>query len=192
MENKVVYDTELMNLYLSSTPDIIKDNSMFPNPLNGRNGNMLLQKSKSWNQPHEEFHEKSFLQSKIIEILYKSLHQVTFRMRRPVLCYYDNQLNYIFGIVCITELSNAGARVDEIMMAVTGHKNKKGTKRYLHRRRDDQMYNLFCVLETARSGTNRSSPTMTAQTITSKSNSESGKRIVVEKDDTKVTIKCDK
>ena len=35
-----------MNLYLSSIPDIIKDNSMFPNPLNGRNGNMLYRESK--------------------------------------------------------------------------------------------------------------------------------------------------
>ena len=29
-----------MNLYLSSIPDVTKDNSMFPNPLNGRNGNI--------------------------------------------------------------------------------------------------------------------------------------------------------
>ena len=87
-------------------------------------------------------------------------------------------------------------------MAVTGHKNKESVKRYLHHRRDDQMYNLSRVLETARSGTNCSCSTTTAQAITSKSSirvekrtcnvdncaasgSGSGKRIFVEKDDTK-------
>ena len=67
------------------------------------------------------------------------------------------------------------------------------------------MYSLSRVLETAQSGTNCSSSTATAQTMTLKSSirvenrtcnvdncatsdSGSGKRIVVEKDDTKVTI----
>ena len=67
------------------------------------------------------------------------------------------------------------------------------------------MYSLSGVLETARSGTNCSSSTTTAQTITSKSSirvekrtyhvdnsatsgSGSGIRIVVEEGDTKVTI----
>ena len=90
-------------------------------------------------------------------------------------------------------------------MAVKGHKNKESVKRYLHHRRDDQMYNLSRVLETARSGTNSFSLTTTTQTIAWKSSirvekrtynvdnwatsgSGSGERIVVEKDDTKVVI----
>ena len=36
-----------------------------------------------------------------------------------------------FRITCITELSNAGAPIDEIM-AVTDHRNKESVKRYLH------------------------------------------------------------
>ena len=37
LENKAVYMTwELINLYLSSIPDYTKDNSMFPNSLNGK------------------------------------------------------------------------------------------------------------------------------------------------------------
>ena len=31
---------ELINLYLSSIPDIAKHNNMFPNPLNGHNGDI--------------------------------------------------------------------------------------------------------------------------------------------------------
>ena len=69
------------------------------------------------------------------------------------------------------------APLDEIM-AVTGHNNEESVKRYLHHRRDDQMYNLSCVLETARSGTKRTCNVDNCAT----SGSGSGERIVVEKD----------
>ena len=78
-------------------------------------------------------------------------------------------------------------------------------QRYLHHRRDDQMYKLSRVLETVRSSTNCPSSNTTAQTIASKSSiriekrtrnvdncatsgNASEKRIVVEKGDTKVTM----
>ena len=60
-------------------------------------------------------------------------------------------------------------------MVVTGNKNKESVKRYLHHRRDDQMYNLSRVLEIAESGTKYSSTT-TAQIITSKSSIRIEKR----------------
>ena len=77
---------ELINLYLSSIPDIAKDNSMFVNPLNGRNGNMHVLFGKV---NHRITYIKNFVKNlfKNIEILYQSLYQIIFRLD-PVLYYY--------------------------------------------------------------------------------------------------------